>query len=68
MDEINRPKHYTTGKIEVLDFIEDQQLEYHLCNVIKYICRAKHKGSYLTDLKKAQFYLNRFIEKEEEKK
>lgn len=60
-DVINHPSHYTRGKIEVIDFIEDQQLPYHLGNVIKYIARAGHKGDKLEDLKKAQWYLNRYI-------
>lgn len=60
-DVINHPSHYTRGKIEVIDFIEDQQLPYHLCNVIKYISRAGHKGDKLEDLKKARWYLDRYI-------
>lgn len=51
-DVINHPSHYTRGNIEVIDFIEDQQLPYHLGNVIKYIARAGHKGDKLEDLKK----------------
>lgn len=61
-DMVNHPPHYTQGKIEVIDFIEDQQLPYHLGNVIKYIARAGHKGDKLEDLKKAQWYLARYIE------
>ena len=60
-DIINHPSHYTRGKIEVIDFIEDQQLPYHLGNVIKYIARAGHKGDKLEDLKKARWYLDRYI-------
>ena len=60
-DVINRPTHYTRGKIEVIDFIEDQQLPYHLGNVIKYIARAGYKGDKLEDLKKARWYLDRYI-------
>lgn len=52
-DVINHPSHYTRGKIEVIDFIEDQQLPYHLGNVIKYIARAGYKGDKLEDLKKS---------------
>ena len=62
-DTVNHPPHYTAGKIEVIDFIEDQQLGYHLGNVVKYVCRADHKGSRLEDLKKAAWYLDREIEK-----
>ena len=60
-DAINHPSHYTRGKIEVIDFIEDQQLPYHLGNVIKYIARAGYKGDKLEDLKKARWYLDRYI-------
>ena len=60
-DVINHPSHYTRGNIEVIDFIEDQQLPYHLGNVIKYIARAGHKGDKLEDLKKARWYLDRYI-------
>lgn len=60
-DVINHPSYYTRGKIEVIDFIEDQQLPYHLGNVIKYIARAGYKGDKLEDLKKARWYLDRYI-------
>lgn len=63
-DPIGHPAHYTQGKIEVLEFIEDQELGYHLSSVIKYICRAGKKDldKSCDDLKKARFYLNRMIE------
>ena len=53
------PSHYTRGTIEVWDFIRDQQLNYHLGNAIKYICRAGFKSSESKekDLKKAIHYL-----------
>ena len=51
------PAHYTRGSIEVWDFIRDQQLNYHLGNAIKYICRAGYKGSRREDLEKAIHYL-----------
>lgn len=58
---VNHPSHYNKGKIEVIDFIEDQGLSFHLGNVIKYIARAGSKGDKLEDLKKAQWYLDRYI-------
>ena len=54
---LKSPSHYTRGKIEVWDFIRDQQLNYHLGNAIKYICRAGFKGSKREDLQKAIHYL-----------
>lgn len=60
-DPVNRPEHYTKGKIEVYDFIEDQKLSYAPGQVIKYVTRAPHKGNELEDYKKAQWYLSRII-------
>jgi hypothetical protein len=61
-DQVNKPSHYTQGKIEVIEFIEDQKLDYHLGNVVKYISRARYKGKELQDLEKALWYLTRYIE------
>lgn len=58
---IDHPSHYNRGKIEVIDFIEDQGLSFHLGNVIKYIARAGSKGDKLEDLEKARWYLDRYI-------
>lgn len=58
---VDHPAHYNKGKIEVIDFIEDQQLPYHLGNVVKYVARAGYKGDKLGDLKKARWYLDRYI-------
>lgn len=51
------PGYYKRGSIEVWDFIRDQQLNYHLGNAIKYVCRAGHKDDALSDLDKAIHYL-----------
>ena len=66
---VNHPPHYNTGKIEVIDFIEDQKLGFHLGNVVKYVCRKTKYGTeetfpitqIITDLKKAVWYLQREI-------
>lgn len=55
------PKHYNTGKYEVIDVIEDWNLGFNLGNVVKYVSRADHKGTPTSDLYKALFYLNREI-------
>lgn len=60
-DMINHPPHYTFGAIEVIDAIEAFGLSYAMGNVLKYIARAKHKGSELDDLRKAAWYLAREI-------
>ena len=56
------PSYYTRGSIEVWDFIRDQDLNYHLGNAIKYICRAGYKDSKEDDLKKAIHYLKNELE------
>lgn len=60
---VNHPPHYTTGKIEVIDFIEDQKLDFHAGQVIKYVARAgkKDPAKELEDLQKAHWYLERKI-------
>lgn len=60
-DSVNHPAHYTQGKYEVIDVIDDWKLGFYEGQVIKYVARAKHKGEELEDLEKAQFYLNRYI-------
>lgn len=55
------PSHYTQGNIEVIDFIEDQQMDYKEGNVIKYVSRYKYKNG-LEDLEKAKWYLQRLID------
>lgn len=71
-DIVNHPSHYTDGKIEVIDYIEDKQLGFCLGNAIKYISRAgkKYKDKEVEDLKKAIWYIERRIyeiEKEDKK-
>jgi hypothetical protein len=60
-DAVNHPPHYTAGKFEVIDVIEDWELGFHLGNVVKYVARSPHKGHQLEDLRKALWYLQRKI-------
>lgn len=75
-DNVNHPSHYTHGKIETIDKIEDVLgLEgfqaYCVGNAIKYLDRYKLKNGF-EDIKKAEWYLNRLIKnmegKDEEKR
>lgn len=66
-DPVNHPKHYNRCGVEVIDVIEAYApANYHLGNVIKYVCRSGHKGSELEDWKKARWYLDRLINHAEE--
>ena len=57
------PKHYQRGRIQVWDFIVDQQLDFLAGNIIKYICRAGHKDyeSEIDDWFKVRAYVDRKI-------
>ena len=71
-DMVNSPEHYTNGGIETIDFIEAKLTGYGFRaylrgNIIKYISRAGSKNNTLEDLKKAQWYLNKLIEREQER-
>lgn len=67
---VNHPSHYTDGKIEVIDFIEDKNLNFHRGNAVKYIARAgkKDKSREIEDLQKAAWYIDREIKRLEAKK
>ena len=63
---VNHPKHYNTGKVEVIDAIEEWEMGFCDGNVIKYVARHKHKGKPIEDLKKAKWYLERLIQQYEQ--
>lgn len=70
-DTINHPQHYADSEIEVIDYIEDKNFNFHLGNAIKYISRAGKKvdgcdngiDKEIEDLQKAIWYLKRRIHK-----
>ena len=64
-DMVNHPDHFNTGRIEVIDFIEDNHFNFSLGNVVKYICRAgkKDPDKIIEDLQKAEWYLHREIQR-----
>lgn len=68
-DVVNHPSHYETGQFECIDvMIETQGIEavkyFCQCNAFKYLYRAKRKNG-LEDMKKAIWYLNKYVELEE---
>ena len=64
-DNVNHPSHYNKGKIECIDYIQDQDLNFCRGNAIKYIVRAglKDPEKEVEDLRKAIFYLECEIKK-----
>ena len=68
VDMVNRPPHYETGKFECIEVMEEAMGKenvkaFCLCNAFKYLYRCKKKhDSPLEDVKKAQWYINRYIQ------
>lgn len=64
-NQVENPSHYNSGKIEVIDFIEDQGLNFNLGNAVKYISRAGKKDpkKFREDLEKAIWYLKRELKR-----
>lgn len=63
-DPVNHPGHYQTPDgLEAIDVIEAFKFNFHLGNAFKYIARAGKKNTYIQDLEKAAWYINREIER-----
>lgn len=62
-DQINHPTHYTThpSGVECIDITEG--FSFNIGNIIKYLWRADEKGAPIADLKKAEWYLRREIDR-----
>ena len=68
LNNVNHPSHYT-GKYECIDVMRDvfgdeATNDFCLCNAFKYIWRARKKNG-LEDVKKAVWYLNKYVEEAE---
>ena len=66
-DLVNHPPHYTVGNIECIDYLKDSMngvafIGFLEGNAKKYLHRYNYKGSKISDLQKAQYYLNKLIE------
>ena len=66
IDRVNNPMHYLAGGIETIDIIKSKMSKSEYIgflkgNVIKYITRAGHKDDTREDLKKARWYLDRWL-------
>lgn len=72
VETVNHPAHYKTDKFECIDVMVDaigleDTTGFCLCNAFKYIYRCtKKNGSPIEDVKKAVWYLNKFLELEGE--
>ena len=67
-NNIDHPEHYggKDNPYEAIKVIEAWGLDFHLGNIVKYISRAGKKHTdILEDMKKAQWYLDRWIQYKE---
>lgn len=75
MSMVEHPQHYNKGSVECIDALNamvepwpDPVAAALAWNVVKYIWRHPFKASAVEDLKKAQYYLGKLIEREEKRK
>jgi hypothetical protein len=67
-DPVNNPIHYTSHPSGIEEIEVSEHMTFCLGNVIKYVWRAGLKGNKIEDLRKAQWYLNREIERIEKER
>lgn len=61
-DDVNHPVHYTNGKHETIEVIEDWDKPYHISTALKYLARFDLKGNPEKDLQKAMWYIKRYLQ------
>lgn len=63
VDEINHPTHYTqVPGVECIDVIEALAMPYHLGCALKYLWRWDMKATPKANIRKAIWYLERWLE------
>ena len=65
-DNVEHPKHYTDGKYECIEVMEDvfgidSLMTFCRLNAFKYLWRSENKNG-IEDIQKANWYLNKYIE------
>ena len=66
-DQVNHPPHYTKHPSGIECIQVTEHFDFLTGNAIKYLWRHRDKGTPVLDLKKARWYVDRLIEKEEAK-
>lgn len=68
-DMVNSPSHYTSGRVEAIEVIEDATKDaptvmagVYQANVLKYLLRLWHKSNSKEDAQKAEWYLKKLID------
>lgn len=65
-EQVDHPDHYTSGGIEVIDYLRAKLTPEELRgflkgNALKYLSRAGMKGDATTDLRKCRWYVDALI-------
>lgn len=70
-NNVSHPQHYTDGQFECIDVMVETQgvnivQNFCLGNAFKYLYRHRRKNG-VEDIRKAAWYLNKFLELEDKK-
>lgn len=70
-EAVNHPDHYQAGGLECIDVMEkvfgkSATADFCRLNAFKYLWRSDKKNSTIEDMKKARFYIDRYIQIEGE--
>ena len=66
-DPVNHPAHYTSHPSGVECIQVTEHMGFNLGNAIKYVWRADLKADAIEDLHKAAWYINREIQRREQR-
>lgn len=67
MNNVNKPKHYTQGRIECIEALEAATINksgneaIYVANIIKYLWRYENKNG-IEDVMKADWYLQKLLQ------
>lgn len=61
-DPVNHPDHYTFYKAIYEPYDATKNLPHPMASAVEYILRAPYKGSEMTDLRKADWWLTCFLD------
>jgi len=62
-DAVDHPRHYTSHPSGVECITITEHMSFNVGNAMKYLWRADEKGAALEDLRKAEWYVRREIER-----
>ncbi len=70
-DTVNSPRHYNSHPSGIEAIVICETMGFNIGNAVKYLFRCEHKGNKIEDIRKAEWYIKRELqrlEKEAQKK